>query len=152
MAKINKNEDILFHNFQDSSLDDHYKKADIFIKPTIKDHYGFYFVKPMQYGLPVITTDFFAIPEVVENGKEGLLIDIMDYNYVLNEKKGQLLLSNSLKKYLEDEIYYKLKMLIENKNLRTEMGRNARKKAITKFSYRANNPAMKRIYEEAVKK
>jgi glycosyltransferase involved in cell wall biosynthesis len=143
VKEIQTNKDITYLPIENN----YYKNADIFIRSTTKDRPAFSLIEPMQYSLPIISTDFFAIPEIIENNKEGLLIPL--YNYVLQEKGSQWILSKSLSNYLEKETYKKLKLLIENKQLRLKLGKNAKKKAETRFSYRARNRLMKRIYEKA---
>jgi glycosyltransferase involved in cell wall biosynthesis len=43
--------------------------------PTYMDTFGFVILEAMAAGLPVISTKLFCIPELVEDGKTGILID-----------------------------------------------------------------------------
>jgi len=147
IAEIKKNKSIVLNPDEKIA----FEKADIFAKPTTKDHEGFSLIEPMNHGLPVISTDFLSIPEIVENNKEGLLIKIMNYNYTLHDYRNKLILSKGLSKYLEKETYSRLKRLVEDKKLRSRLGRNANKKVKTRFSFEKRNKIMKKIYEEAVK-
>lgn len=52
-----------------------YARADIFVNPTRAEGFGFTNVEAQGFGLPVISSRLGAIPEVVEHGRTGLLID-----------------------------------------------------------------------------
>ncbi len=51
-----------------------YQKADVFVLPTLADTLGIVFMEAMAAGLPVIGTRMAGIPEVVEDGKTGILL------------------------------------------------------------------------------
>jgi glycosyltransferase involved in cell wall biosynthesis len=52
-----------------------YCEADIFVVPSYQDSFGMVFLEAIASGLPVISTKMYAIPEIVEEGKNGFLID-----------------------------------------------------------------------------
>lgn len=52
-----------------------YCDADIFVVPSYLDSFGLVFLEAIASGLPVISTKMYAIPEIVEDGKNGFLID-----------------------------------------------------------------------------
>jgi len=141
--------DISFHPLDNKEL---YHKclheADIFVKVPLKE-WNFSLVEPMGYGLPVITSDSFALPEIAGNNKEGLLVRIDDYNFMLEEKNGQSIVSKRLDSYLKKEIYSRLKLLVENDSFRKKLGLNAKKKARTRFSLQRMDRMMAKIYEKS---
>ena len=49
--------------------------TDIYLLPTYADAFGFAVLEAMSYGRPVVATNYFAIPEMVEDGVTGILID-----------------------------------------------------------------------------
>lgn len=51
-----------------------YQKADIFVMPTYEDVYGIVFSEAMAAGLPCIGTNVMAVPELVQDGVNGLTI------------------------------------------------------------------------------
>jgi glycosyltransferase involved in cell wall biosynthesis len=51
-----------------------FERADIFIHPTLNDCFPLVILEAMQYGLPVISTDEGAIPEIVKNDYNGFLV------------------------------------------------------------------------------
>lgn len=51
-----------------------FQEADVFIHPTHEDCFPLVLLEAMQAGLPVISTTEGAIPEIVEDGVNGLLV------------------------------------------------------------------------------
>lgn len=51
-----------------------FAEADVFVLPTLADTLGIVFMEAMACGLPVIATNMAGIPELVEDGKTGILI------------------------------------------------------------------------------
>ncbi|MGQ9705397.1 MAG: glycosyltransferase family 4 protein [bacterium] len=84
-------------------LEREYENADIFVLPSLHEGYGIAIKESASYGLPIITTNVGAIPELVRNGDSAILV-----------KPGNI-------KELRDA----LKMLIEDNRLRESLGRSA---------------------------
>lgn len=49
--------------------------ADVLIHPTLDDCFPLVLIEAMQYGLPIVTTDEGGIPDMVENGNNGLICE-----------------------------------------------------------------------------
>lgn len=88
---------------ESDELEDEYKKADIFVLPSLHEGYGMVVREAASYGLPIIATRVGAIPELVRNGESAILVNAGDVNA----------LREALEKLLDDE------------GLRARMGRNA---------------------------
>jgi glycosyltransferase involved in cell wall biosynthesis len=80
------------------------KEADIFLLPSYYEWFGISFLEAMQYYLPIVSTRSGAIPEIIQDKKNGLLVSLGDISAL--EKA--------------------LKTLIENKRLRERMGKEGR--------------------------
>lgn len=135
-------------------LKKYYPKADIFVLPTISDAFGFSLLEAQAFGLPIVSTNQHAIPEIIENEKSGLLIDIKNNKFYNDPNKfknnnDKYLIPKDLNDKLTNGIYDNLKRLIEDDSLRKRLGRNAIFNARTKFSFEKRNKIMKKIYEEA---
>jgi glycosyltransferase involved in cell wall biosynthesis len=52
----------------------HYQQADLFVLPSRRESFGLVLAEAMACGLPVVATTAGAIPEVVEDGATGLLV------------------------------------------------------------------------------
>lgn len=131
-----------------------YSKCDIFLYPTLADSFGYSLVDALVAKLPIVTTNLFASPEIVENGKNGFIINIPGYD--LKEKYSQThpwktLTGKKEEKFIQD-LVYKLEILIKNKRLMKKMGEESFKKVLKgKFSTYERNKKLKKIYQEALK-
>jgi len=83
------------------------QKAGIFVFNTNWESFSFDTVEAMALGLPVITTNICSLPELIEDGKEGILVE--------PNNKEQFL--NAILKVLKDE------------NFRNEIIKNAKQKS-----------------------
>jgi len=95
------------------NIKDYYLISDIFVFPTFYEGFSFATLQAAACGLPIITTKANGTDDLVDNGKNGFLLDSR------NPKK----------------IAKKIKLLIKNKDLRKRMGRKARETAVKKFSW-----------------
>ena len=100
----------------------YYYEADIFCLPTYFETFGLVIAEGMQFALPIVSTNVGGVPFLVENNVNGFLVE---------------------KKAIED-LADKLELLINNKELREEMGRNSRcifleNFSITKFHNKIEN-------------
>jgi len=126
--------------------------CDIYVQPTTIDSYGVTIQEAMSTGLPIICTDDFTLPELVQDGYNGFLVksEIHWYDYRFD-----------LKKYVEDvkkshpqtvkELVEKISILIENPELREKMGENSFNLVDSgKFSIDERNKHLRKIYDEAL--
>jgi len=54
------------------------KSANLFVLPSIKEAFGLAVVEAMDAGIPIIGSNTGGIPEIIENGKTGLLVEPRD--------------------------------------------------------------------------
>lgn len=125
--------------------------TDIFVCPTYADSYGYAIEEAMAFGIPVISTDIFAIPEIVNHNVTGFLIKVQGFEFIKKFKNYTVdKLPNHFFEYMNQEVYKYLRLLISNFDLRRTMGMAGLKRARTKFSFKNRNRIMKKIYEAAV--
>ena len=86
-----------------TNTEKYYRKSDIFVSSSIYEAFGLMFLEASYCKLPIIATDVEGIPEVVLDGKTGLLYKPRDYHS---------LASNIIK-------------LSTDKDLRDNLGKNA---------------------------
>ena len=79
----------------------YYQQADVFILPSHAENLPFSLLEAMAMGLPVITTPVGGIPEFVENGKNGYLINPGDAAD-LAQRMTQLLSDQQVRKRMGD--------------------------------------------------
>jgi len=53
---------------------EHYRSADLFVLPSLRDSYGFVFLEAMSQGLPCIGADVNGMPEMIVNGETGYIV------------------------------------------------------------------------------
>ena len=122
--KLNVEKYVKFAGFVEESLKPlYYKAANVFCLPSMMstESFGIVNLEAMACGVPIVASKIGGVPDVVKDGENGLLVPPGD------------------SEALADAIIY----LLENENLRREMGNNGRKK-VEDYSW-------KRIAEETEK-
>src|SRR3989344_2776334 len=155
LKKKYNSENIQFINYfgniipRDKLLKDFYSKGDIFLYPTLSDSFGYSLIDALVSKMPIIGTNLFAVPEIVEKNKNGLIIKLPEY--YLKEGYFQYYPLNKLEEHQGEivrSIETSLEKLIKNKNLRIKMGKESYKKiSMGKFSIERRNKQLKKIYE-----
>ncbi|WP_160315440.1 glycosyltransferase [Limnoraphis robusta] len=97
-----------------TKLPPYYQNADLFIFPSVcQEAFGMPVAEAMVAGVPVIVSDGGGLPELVENGKSGLVV----------ERSNADALAEAILKLLTDE------------TLRKSMGSSGHKRAVEQFSF-----------------
>ncbi|HLW31445.1 MAG TPA: glycosyltransferase family 4 protein [Aequorivita sp.] len=104
-------------------------EADIFAFPTLNESFGLVNLEAMQFSLPVVSTLEGGIPDVVEEGKTGFLVD-----------KGNA-------QALAD----KLEILIVDPSLRLKMGNRGREKYEEEFTIKAFEKCFAKVLNDLLK-
>ena len=107
-----------------------YGEADVFVNPTRAEGFGFTNVEAQGFALPVVSSRLGAIPEVVDDGRTGFLIDPDD---------GEALLAA-------------MRRLGADAGLRTAMARTARERFVARYALPVFQAALTDIYAEAVER
>jgi glycosyltransferase involved in cell wall biosynthesis len=116
--------------YPDEKLSSLYKAADIFVFPSVYENMPFAMLEALASGLPVVTTRVGGIPEVIEDGKNGFLINPYD-------SRG-----------LANRILY----LIENPKMASEMGILGRRTVERKCNWDNIVKQVLEVYNEALTK
>lgn len=105
-----------------------YGEADIFVFPSFfrQECFPLVILEAMQAGLPVITTREGAIPEIIDNETNGIII---------NQKDNEAL-------------EYQINRLINDKNLRYDLGLAAREKFNENFTLEHFEKNMRNFFEQ----
>ena len=56
----------------------HYQRAAVFCLPVHREPFGIAFVEALHHGLPIVSTRVGAIPDLVQHGSNGFLIEVGD--------------------------------------------------------------------------
>ncbi len=114
VEKLKLVECVVFHDGADQeNIKQLYNCADIFVLPSFKETFGIVFLEAMHHGLPIITTNISAMPELVEEGKNGFLVP---------PGNSQALATAILK-------------LIKNPDLMKQMGKAGQQKVANSYSW-----------------
>jgi glycosyltransferase involved in cell wall biosynthesis len=104
------------------------QRGELFVLPSLSEGFPNVILEAMSVGLPVVATKVGGIPNIVEQGRTGFLVE--PYN------PGQL-------------AFY-IKKLLRDKKLRKTMSKNCLKE-VKKYSWKKIIPKLERILEDAVK-
>jgi glycosyltransferase involved in cell wall biosynthesis len=74
---------------------------DVFVLPSFREALGICVLEAMAMGKPIVACDDAAVPELIENGKEGILVHPGDHRAIA-DAVSQLLLNPELSKRLAD--------------------------------------------------
>ena len=117
----------LLGRVSDDDLAALYRVADVFVFHSRYETFGVVLVEAMAAGLPIVTVNNTAIPELVEHGKNGLLVPTYDHSAMADA----------------------MKLLVENPEMRTKMGQ-ASKEASEKFDWQEIASQYESALQEAV--
>ncbi|CAN5353681.1 hypothetical protein BH09BAC2_BH09BAC2_16010 [soil metagenome] len=92
LVKENGIEDkVIFTGFiDDAEIADHFKLADLYVMPSLKEGFGIVFIEAMYYGLPVIAGNKDGSVDALANGELGTLVDPDDQEQLINSIENVL--------------------------------------------------------------
>ena len=123
-SKLGVSNKIIFTGFV-PDISEYYAASDVFVFPTLYEPFGLVITEALASGLPVIVSEFAGATDIMNDGREGLLL-----KNPINPK----------------EIAEKVNILVEDENLRNQMSRNARKTA-EKYSWDIIAEKTLKVYE-----
>lgn len=106
-----------------------YAACDVFVLPSVSrlEAFGIVALEAMATGKPVVVADIPGVREVIEDGREGLLADPVN----------------------PQDLAEKMRRLLEDPDLRREMGRRGRERVLADFTIEKVTDAILRVYEGA---
>ncbi len=114
--------------YPDEKLPKLYQAADVFAFSTFYEHHPFAVLEALATGLPVVTTTVGGIPETIESGRNGLLVQPFN------------------SKQFSDRILY----LLDHPSEAAEMGAKARQTVVEQLDWRIVVKEAMKVYEEVL--
>jgi glycosyltransferase involved in cell wall biosynthesis len=132
-----------------SELARHYRESDIYWYPA---HclMSVSILEAMNYGLPIITTNYYDNPEYVEDGQTGMTIP--HHRHLPPWDTSERKVREAIRTPDADFVAALIKstaLLIENVELRRRMGKAARALLEKRFSLAGKNQRLKTILDQA---
>jgi len=106
---------------------DAFAACDIFVLPSRYDSFGIVYLEAWRCGKPVIGAKVGAIPEVIEEDRDGLLVEFGDVEQ------------------LTSKMFY----LLNHPDLCKEMGENGRRKVVERFTWEKNIEIVENVFKKA---
>jgi glycosyltransferase involved in cell wall biosynthesis len=126
-------------------------RTSVYLLPTYAETFGMSILEAMAFGIPVVATNIFAIPEMVVHGETGLLIDVSAFDcdtmfkgYVVRD------LPADFRTTVTEQLYEHLCRLAASADERRRLGQAALQRARTMFSFETRNAQMLKIYHHAL--
>ncbi len=107
-----------------------YSSCDLFVLPSRLEGLGIVILEAMAAGKPIVSTNVGGIPELIESGQNGILV----------EADNEVELAGAIVKMLSDN------------SLARAMGENSMKKVRERFSWEVAAQKTERVYNELIKK
>ncbi len=129
-----------------------YCSADLFVMPTYMDTFGYVYLEAMAAGLPIIGTDVFAVPEIIQDGYNGFVVhsDIRwhDDRYL---HRGSFGFNPVSEQKVVSQLVEKIRILVEDPDLLKKMSKNALYLTTEgKFSIQYRNKQLHDVYLDAL--
>jgi glycosyltransferase involved in cell wall biosynthesis len=105
-----------------------FANADIFVLPTKEECFGLAFVEALSAGLPLIGTNVMAVPEIVRDGENGLVVSPGDRGALAD----------------------KILLLGQDSNLRFRLGAGSQSLASHEFDPKVNAGRIARVFRDAL--
>jgi glycosyltransferase involved in cell wall biosynthesis len=123
-----KNNIVFTGYYPDQKLPKLYQCADVFAFSTFYEHHPFAVLEALSTGLPVVTTKVGGIPETIESGKNGYLVEPFN----------------------PQQFSEKILNLLEHPAEAAEMGANARQTVVDELDWRIVVKDAMKVYDEAL--
>ncbi len=137
-------------------ISEFYSKSDILLLLTKQDTFGFAAIDSLSSGVPVIATKQFALPEIITDGQDGILLNltrsVLDEGVYYSPELAKQVNQSDVDNKLVKELIVALKDLDHDRQKIISMGKRAldKFKPSGRFSVNTRNRQLAKIYRAAV--
>ena len=117
-------------DFGESEKPDLFDACDVFAYPSGYESFGIAFLEAWIRGKPVIGCRAGAVPSVIDEGRDGLLVGYKD----------------------RDELAQAIIALLRNPQLRHELGERGRKKTLDRYTWDIVSDRFRQVYQDVLRK
>ena len=121
---------VLVHNFREEEKPEIFAACDVFAYPSGYESFGIAFLEAWASGKPVIGCRVGAIPTVVEDGRDGLLVPYQDV----------------------DRLAAAILRLLSDEELRARLGQRGREKVLTTYTWDRVAARFREVYQGAMER
>jgi len=121
---------IMVDNFPESDKPDLFDACDVFAYPSGFESFGIAYLEAWMCGKPVIGCRTGAVPSVIDEGQDGLLVSYED----------------------KDDLAHAIITLLQNPALRYDMGRRGREKTLSRYTWDIVSDRFRLVYQQAISK
>jgi glycosyltransferase involved in cell wall biosynthesis len=154
--EVGREENVVVHdNLGQSGVVQLMQQSHVFCLPSLWDTFGFVCLEALSCGLPCIVTNVGALPEVIEDGHNGFVIQLpVNRHGHLVRPDGKPFDNRRAMAECRDllitELTHKLRLLVEDEDLRRQMGERALETQRGKFDFEKRRVQMGTIYRNAL--
>jgi glycosyltransferase involved in cell wall biosynthesis len=128
LVPAERRQQVIFPGFVDrAQIVKYYQRATLYVTPTLYETFGYTVLEALACGVPVVASRVGAIPELVEDGATGLLVEPHDPDA----------LADAILTLLDDPVR------------RDVMGQRAREKAVSQYAVKQIMDVLLPFYERA---
>jgi|GEM_PF-2184288 Glycosyltransferase len=128
-----------------------YPSADIYVQFSRMETFGFSILEALSFGLPVVSCNFKAIPEMVDHGENGFLVSSNGFDYARHDYVVDINDVAWGNNCYEEGLGY-IEQLVQSTELRKRMSAKAYEKvANTNFNTEKRIMFLEQLYDSYVK-
>lgn len=134
------------------------RRCDVMLLPTLCDTFGYSAIEALATGLPVIGTRAYALPEIVNHGLTGTLLDLetdakgewagLSRSDKMSDDYGRFYRDTTA--HLAEQLLAGLEAMLNDPAGRARMGRAARQDAFARFDANKQAARLDLLYEQVV--
>ena len=127
-------------------------KTSVYVLPSYEEAFGFALLEALAFGVPIVSSDVFAIPEIVAPNKSGFLLPFVENvnSRDIVDGYGIRPLSADVHKAISSWTSTAIARILTSRVAQFEMSEFSQSIARSRFSFAQHNAQMSEIYNTAL--